>query len=82
MQRPERTAIKLVAVVAAMASLSFAAVPFYDWFCRVTGFGGTTGTAVVVPGQDEILHRSSAGPQPHDMQKHIGGGEYVKMLKR
>jgi cytochrome c oxidase assembly protein subunit 11 len=32
-----------VAVV--MASLSFAAVPFYDWFCRVTGFGGTTGVA-------------------------------------
>ena len=58
MQRPERTAIKLVAVVAAMASLSFAAVPFYDWFCRVTGFGGTTGTAVVVPGQDEILDQT------------------------
>lgn len=58
MQGPERTAIKLVAVVAAMASLSFAAVPFYDWFCRVTGFGGTTGTAVVVPGQDEILDQT------------------------
>ncbi len=28
-----------------MVSLSFAAVPFYDWFCRVTGFGGTTSVA-------------------------------------
>jgi cytochrome c oxidase assembly protein subunit 11 len=25
-----------------MLGASFAAVPFYDWFCRVTGFGGTT----------------------------------------
>ena len=24
-----------------MLSASFAAVPFYDWFCRVTGYGGT-----------------------------------------
>ena len=26
-----------------MVAPSFAAVPFYSWFCRVTGFGGTTG---------------------------------------
>ena len=25
-----------------MLSLSYAAVPLYDIFCRVTGFGGTT----------------------------------------
>jgi cytochrome c oxidase assembly protein subunit 11 len=29
-------------LVVLMGSLSFAAVPFYDWFCRVTGFAGTT----------------------------------------
>jgi cytochrome c oxidase assembly protein subunit 11 len=28
-----------------MLALSFAAVPAYDLFCRVTGYGGTTGTA-------------------------------------
>jgi len=39
------TASKLVAVALVMVSLSFAAVPFYDWFCRVTGFGGTTSVA-------------------------------------
>ena len=27
---------------AVMLALSFAAVPFYTWFCRVTGYGGTT----------------------------------------
>jgi cytochrome c oxidase assembly protein subunit 11 len=38
-------ATRLGVVVAIMAGLSFAAVPFYDWFCRVTGYGGTTATA-------------------------------------
>jgi cytochrome c oxidase assembly protein subunit 11 len=39
-----------------MLSLSFAAVPFYDWFCRVTGYGGTTGVAEVA--SDVILDRT------------------------
>lgn len=36
-----RTALGLVAVVAGMASLAFAAVPLYNYICRVTGFAGT-----------------------------------------
>lgn len=40
-----RTALRLAGVVLFMGGLSFAAVPFYDWFCRVTGYGGTTTTA-------------------------------------
>ncbi|MEM7270236.1 MAG: cytochrome c oxidase assembly protein [Pseudomonadota bacterium] len=28
-----------------MVGLSFASVPLYDWFCRVTGYGGTTAVA-------------------------------------
>ena len=32
-------------VVVFMIGLSFAAVPLYDLFCRVTGFGGTTQNA-------------------------------------
>ncbi len=32
-------------IVAAMVVLSFAAVPFYAWFARATGFGGTTQVA-------------------------------------
>jgi cytochrome c oxidase assembly protein subunit 11 len=40
-----RTALQLVGVVALMASMGFAAVPLYDWFCRVTGYGGTTAVA-------------------------------------
>ena len=33
-----------------MLSLSFASVPLYDIFCRVTGFGGTTQIASSSPG--------------------------------
>ncbi len=33
-----------------MLSLSFASVPLYDIFCRVTGFGGTTQVAPSAPG--------------------------------
>ena len=32
----------LVLIFFLMLSLSFASVPLYDLFCRVTGFGGTT----------------------------------------
>jgi cytochrome c oxidase assembly protein subunit 11 len=40
-----RTLAQTAGVVVVMGSLAWAAVPFYDWFCRVTGFGGTTGVA-------------------------------------
>ena len=42
MNRNNRTVLQLVGVVLVMGALSWAAVPFYSWFCRVTGFGGTT----------------------------------------
>jgi cytochrome c oxidase assembly protein subunit 11 len=38
-------------LVATMVGLSFAAVPFYSWFCRTTGYGGTTQVAKALPGQ-------------------------------
>jgi cytochrome c oxidase assembly protein subunit 11 len=40
-----RIGLTLFAVVPVMVAASFAAVPFYSWFCRVTGFAGTTGVA-------------------------------------
>ena len=39
-------------VVAAMVGLSFAAVPFYSWFCRTTGFGGRPQIVSAGPGQE------------------------------
>lgn len=51
MTAQKRTALALATIVVVMVGLSFAAVPFYSWFCRVTGFGGTTATAAAAPGQ-------------------------------
>jgi cytochrome c oxidase assembly protein subunit 11 len=36
---------KLVTLSSLMLALSFASVPLYDWFCRVTGWGGVTNVA-------------------------------------
>lgn len=52
---PQKTVVQTVGVVVLMGSLAWAAVPFYDWFCRVTGFGGTTGVAEAAP--EDILDR-------------------------
>src|SRR5215470_14516072 len=41
--------------VAVMVGAAYAAVPFYTWFCRATGFGGTTQVAARVPA--EVLAR-------------------------
>jgi cytochrome c oxidase assembly protein subunit 11 len=35
--------------VAVMVGASYAAVPFYNWFCRATGFNGTTQVATSGP---------------------------------
>ena len=48
-----KTLSQTLAVVVLMGSLAWASVPFYDWFCRVTGFGGVTGMAEL--GSDTIL---------------------------
>jgi cytochrome c oxidase assembly protein subunit 11 len=37
------------AVVVLMVGASYAAVPFYNWFCRTTGFNGTTQVATKAP---------------------------------
>lgn len=36
--------------VAAMVGAAYAAVPLYNWFCRTTGFGGTTQVSTAAPG--------------------------------
>jgi cytochrome c oxidase assembly protein subunit 11 len=38
-------------LVASMVGLSFAAVPLYSWFCRTTGYSGTTQVAKERPTQ-------------------------------
>ena len=43
------TPILLAGIFFLMLGLSFAAVPLYDLFCRVTGFGGTTQISNEIP---------------------------------
>ena len=43
----------LVGVVVVMGALAWAAVPFYNWFCKVTGYGGTTNVSLTA--SDTVL---------------------------
>ncbi|WP_417514393.1 cytochrome c oxidase assembly protein [Minwuia sp.] len=62
-----RIVISCLAIVVLMTGMSFAAVPLYDLFCRVTGYGGTTqqadgasdvlGDTTVAVTFDASLHR-------------------------
>ena len=40
--------------VAAMVGAAYAAVPFYNWFCRATGFNGTTQVATTLPSVEPL----------------------------
>ena len=51
-----KTARTLVGVVLVMGALAWASVPLYDWFCRVTGYGGATGYSDA--GSDVILDQT------------------------
>ena len=56
LQGPAKTVAQTVSVVVFMGALAWASVPLYDWFCRVTGFGGVTGVSDVAP--DDILEQT------------------------
>ena len=45
MSPKRKTLIQLVSVVVFMGAMAWAAIPLYNWFCRVTGYGGYTNTA-------------------------------------
>lgn len=54
---PGRQALALLGLVVTLAFTTVVLIPpFYDWFCRVTGYGGTT--AVAETGSDVILDRT------------------------
>ena len=44
-------------VVVLMVGASYAAVPFYNWFCRATGFNGTTQVATSVPSDAPLARK-------------------------
>jgi len=48
-RRDAAVAFACGAFVAVMIGAAYAAVPLYDWFCRTTGFGGTTQVSSAAP---------------------------------
>jgi cytochrome c oxidase assembly protein subunit 11 len=63
--RASRPSLRRDAVVAAtcgfvvvlMVGASYAAVPFYNWFCRATGFNGTTQVATSAPASSPLSRK-------------------------
>lgn len=67
-RKNKRLAFASFGFVAFMLGVSFAAVPLYDLFCRVTGFGGTPmigQAAPAAPGEATITVRFNANTQPN-----------------
>lgn len=48
--RNKRMMIFIMGLVVGMVGLSYASVPLYQLFCRVTGYGGTTQLSLEAPG--------------------------------
>lgn len=55
LDRKTRTVAGLGAVIVFMGGMAWAAIPLYNWFCAVTGYGGTTNVAE--QGSDSVLDR-------------------------
>ncbi|MFP4274120.1 MAG: cytochrome c oxidase assembly protein [Paracoccaceae bacterium] len=51
-----KTVLQTVGVLAFMGGMAWASVPLYDWFCRVTGYGGATNVSEA--GSDVVLDRT------------------------
>ncbi len=52
----QKTAMKAAGVVVFMGAMAWAAVPAYNFFCKVTGYGGTTNAAET--GSDVVLDKT------------------------
>jgi cytochrome c oxidase assembly protein subunit 11 len=79
------------AVVGLMIGASYAAVPLYNWFCRQTGFGGTTQVSTSAPVQTlerkiTVRFDSNVGPglpwkfEPEANSIQVKLGEVVTVI--
>ena len=55
-RRNLKVLVALTGMVGVMGAAAWASVPLYDWFCRVTGFGGAT--VVSEQASEEVLDRT------------------------
>ena len=68
-RRNRNLALVCVAVVAGMVGMSYAAVPLYQLFCQVTGYGGTTQAADAAP--DIVLDRKMTVRFDSNVSPHL-----------
>src|SRR3546814_15025298 len=74
--------IALVGVVVAMVGAAYAAVPLYQLFCQVTGYGGTPQIAEAAPvavGERVITVRFNADVDPALPWAFRPGGREMRM---
>lgn len=85
-RRNAKVATYSASIAIVTLGLSFAAVPFYTWFCKTTGYGGTTQVAVSAPVEQiersfEIRFDSNISPglpwtfKPQVASIRVHGGE-------
>ncbi|MFT4715864.1 MAG: cytochrome c oxidase assembly protein subunit 11 [Paracoccaceae bacterium] len=55
-RKNNRVAFRLAGLVVFMGAMAWASIPFYNWFCKVTGYGGETNIAAQA--NDEVLDRT------------------------
>src|SRR4051812_49422384 len=79
-------------VVVLMVGASYAAVPFYNWFCRATGFNGTTQVATSTPSGAPLARKiavrfdANVGPglpwkfEPEQSEIEVKLGEVVTVF--
>jgi cytochrome c oxidase assembly protein subunit 11 len=79
-------------VVVFMVGAAYAAVPFYDWFCRATGFNGTTQVATSAPSEAPLQRKitvrfdANVGPglpwkfEPEQNEIEVRIGEVVTVF--
>jgi cytochrome c oxidase assembly protein subunit 11 len=79
-------------VVVFMVGASYAAVPFYNWFCRATGFNGTTQVATSAPSDAQLARKiavrfdANVGPglpwkfEPEQNEIEVRIGEVVTVF--
>jgi cytochrome c oxidase assembly protein subunit 11 len=79
-------------VVVFMVGASYAAVPFYNWFCRATGFNGTTQVATSAPSDAPLARKiavrfdANVGPglpwkfEPEQTEIEVRIGEVVTVF--
>ena len=81
------------ATVAGMIAASYAAVPFYNWFCRTTGYAGTTQVATAGPSgmidrKVTVRFDANVGPglpwrfEPEQNQIEVNLGQVVTVKYR